>query len=121
MYLLTYLLTYLRIVRAEKMFADSSFYEDAEQKYPTIEQQIKMARQVAHLLTSPSGPSGRGQQMFLKRQQMSDHWKHEPGTDRPVPVRGNLRAIFSLRFDGHFPAEPELARFIEAKDGRWKW
>jgi len=62
------------------MFADSSFYEDAEQKYPTIEQQIKMARKVAHLLTSPSGPSGRGQQMFLKRQQMSSHWKPEPGT-----------------------------------------
>ena len=62
------------------MFADSSFYEDAEQKYPTIEQQINMARQVAHLLTSPSGPSGRGQQMFLKRQQMSTQWKPEPGT-----------------------------------------
>jgi len=62
------------------MFADSSFYEDAEQKYPTIEQQIKMARQVAHLLTSPSGPSGRGQQMFLKRQQMSSQWKPESGS-----------------------------------------
>jgi len=64
----------------EKMFADSSFYEDPDQKYPTIEQQIKMARKVAHLLTSPSGPSGRGQQMFLKRQQMSSHWKPESGT-----------------------------------------
>jgi len=62
------------------MFADSSFYEDPDQKYPTIEQQVKMAREVAHLLTSPSGPSGRGQQMFLKRQQMSSHWKPEPGT-----------------------------------------
>jgi len=65
---------------AEKMFADSSFYEDAEQKYPTIEEQVKMAREVAQLLTSQSGPSGRGKQMFLKRQQMSSHWKPEPGT-----------------------------------------
>ena len=64
----------------EKMFADSSFYEDPDQKYPTIQQQIKMAREVAHLLTSPSGPSGRGQQMFLKRQQMSSQWKPESGT-----------------------------------------
>jgi len=62
------------------MFADSSFYEDPDQKYPTIEQQVKMARRVAQLLTSPSGPSGRGQQMFLKRQQMSSNWKPESGT-----------------------------------------
>jgi len=61
------------------MFADSSFYEDPDEKYPTIEEQIKMARQLAHLLTSSTGTSGRGQQMFLKRQQMSTHWKPESG------------------------------------------
>jgi len=62
------------------MFADSSFYADPAHKYPTIEQQVKMARQVARLLTSSTPTSGRGQQMFLKRQQMSSYWAPEPGT-----------------------------------------
>lgn len=79
-------------LKKKKMFADSSFYEDPEQKYPTIEEQIKMARTVAHLLTSSKTVTGRGQQMFLKRQLQSDDWTAEsapavPQTRRPLARR----------------------------------
>ena len=83
-------------VYTEKMFADSSFYEDPEQKYPTIEQQVKMARKVAQLLTSPTGPSGRGQQMFLKRQQMSTHWKPESGTNLQCDFSSSIERNSSI-------------------------
>jgi hypothetical protein len=61
----------------EKLFADSSFYADPEQKYPTIEEQIKLARKMARLLTSSNATTDRGQQMFMKRQQLSDKWATE--------------------------------------------
>jgi hypothetical protein len=58
----------------KKIFADSSFYDDPSHHYPTVEEQIKMARSVALSLTSPANQSARGQEMFLKRQQNSMKW-----------------------------------------------
>ena len=59
---------------AEKIFADSSFYDDPEHKYPTIEEQIKMARKVALSLMSPANVTARGHKMFIKRRQKSQKW-----------------------------------------------
>jgi len=59
---------------AEKIFADSSFYDEPQHKYPTIEEQIKMAQRVAQSLTSPGNVKARGQRMFLRRREKADHW-----------------------------------------------
>lgn len=57
-----------------KIFADSSFYDEPEHKYPTIEEQIKMARKVAQSLTAPGNVKARGQRMFLRRREKADQW-----------------------------------------------
>lgn len=62
----------------KRLYADSSFYEDPEHKYPTIEEQIKMARKVAILLTSPVNKNAKGQRMFLKRKEQSSKWIIDP-------------------------------------------
>ncbi len=59
---------------AEKIYADSSFYDDPEAKYPTIEEQIKMARKVAMSLMSPANKKARGHKMFMKRVKKSSRW-----------------------------------------------
>jgi len=59
---------------AGKIFADSSFYDDPEHKYPTIEEQIKMARKVAQSLTATGNVKARGQRMFLRRREKADQW-----------------------------------------------
>lgn len=51
---------------SEKIFVDSAFYADPEGKYPTMEEQINYARQVAHSIFSPINHNSRGYQMFIK-------------------------------------------------------
>lgn len=48
---------YETMKRKKKIFADSSFYDDPKHRYPTIEEQIKMARKVAMSLTAPDRKS----------------------------------------------------------------
>jgi hypothetical protein len=67
--------------RRKKIFADSSFYDEPEHKYPTIKEQIKMAQRVAHSLTAASNVKARGQRMFLRRRERADKWvvsEHPP-------------------------------------------
>lgn len=72
---------------AEKIFADSSFYDEPEHKYPTIEEQIKMARRVAQSLTSPGNVKARGQRMFLHRREKADRWAADVFGPRPAVRR----------------------------------
>eukprot|EP00918_Siedleckia_nematoides_P080813 GHVU01177284.1.p1 GENE.GHVU01177284.1~~GHVU01177284.1.p1 ORF type:complete len:849 (+),score=117.59 GHVU01177284.1:190-2736(+) len=66
--------------KKKKMFADSAFYDDAEHRYPTIEEQVKMARKVAFSLESPANQAARGHNMFMKRKMKADRWTTvEPG------------------------------------------
>ena len=58
----------------EKVYADSAFFDDPEHKYPTIEEQIKMARKVALSLESPANKKARGHKMFIKRKQKAYRW-----------------------------------------------
>lgn len=57
-----------------KKYADSSFYDDQSQNYPTVEEQMKMARRVAQSLTAPANRNTRGQRMFMKRKEKSVDW-----------------------------------------------
>lgn len=68
----------------KKIFADSAFYDDPQHKYPTIEEQIKMARKVALSLTSPANKRARGHQMFNKRREKSDTWSAGMDMDEEV-------------------------------------
>jgi len=76
----------------EKIFADSSFYDEPQHKYPTIEEQIKMARRVAQSLTSPGNVKARGQRMFLRRKEKADHWAIDAFGPRP-----GLRRVAAAR------------------------
>ena len=57
-----------------EVYADSSFYDDPEHKYPTIEEQIKMARKVAQSLEDANNRAARGHNMYMKRKQKSEKW-----------------------------------------------
>jgi hypothetical protein len=78
----------------EKMFADSAFWDDPEHRFPTIEEQVKMARKVALSLEAPANRAARGHTMFIKRKQKADRWTTvEPGVfldqnqaDIPEPI-----------------------------------
>lgn len=54
------------ITSKRKIFGNSAFYADPEGKYPTVEEQVNIARQVAHSILSPINHNSRGYQMFLK-------------------------------------------------------
>lgn len=97
---------------AEKIFADSSFYDEPEHKYPTIEEQIKMARKVAQSLTSPGNVKARGQRMFLRRKEKADHWATDALGPRPVLRRAPApRAVITAE---HYESEPELPYYHPA-------
>lgn len=74
-------------IRKKKIFADSSFYDEPEHKYPTIEEQIKMARRVAQSLMAPGNVKARGQRMFLRRREKADHWAADALGPRPPGLR----------------------------------
>ena len=51
----------------EKLFIDSMFYDDPTHKYPTVEEQISLARRVAMSVLSPANAQSRGHKMFIKK------------------------------------------------------
>jgi len=88
------------VLIVEKIFADSSFYDEPEHKYPTIEEQIKMARKVAQSLMAPGNVKARGQRMFLRRREKADHWTADalgprgpPGLRRAAAARAAAAAV----------------------------
>ena len=105
-----------------KLYGDSSFYEDPEHKYPTIEEQIKMARKVALLLTSPANTNARGQRMFLKRKEQSSKWVIDPlNLTAPHPFVSPKQPppLYSTPDTDHSnilsPGEVERMRYYEEK------
>ena len=57
------------------MFIDSAFYDDPQHKYPTVEEQIALARRVAHSVLAPANASSRGHKMFVKRRERAFRWE----------------------------------------------
>lgn len=59
---------------SEKMFVDSAFYDDPEHRYPTVEEQVQLARQVALSVLSPANLKSKGHRMFIKRKERAVRW-----------------------------------------------
>jgi len=57
------------------LFIDSAFYDDPEHKYPTVEEQIALARRVAQSVLAPANVNSRGHKMFIKRRDRSVRWE----------------------------------------------
>ncbi|CAL1285368.1 unnamed protein product [Larinioides sclopetarius] len=65
------------ITKKKKMFSSSSFYEEAGAVYPTLEEQVEMARKIADSLADDSNKKSKGSNMFYKRLKKSSKWIHE--------------------------------------------
>ncbi|XP_076368402.1 uncharacterized protein LOC143255897 [Tachypleus tridentatus] len=65
------------IPRKKKMFSSSSFYEEPNAIYPTVEEQVKLCRKIAGSLSSETNRKSRGANMFFKRVKRSQKWVHE--------------------------------------------
>lgn len=94
---------------AEKHFASSSFYDDGQHLYPTIEEQLKLCRQVAASLTAPRNITTRGAQMFYKRQKRAPKWTIE---NQPKPERSMNAPQFSFKIPkiASSVLEPKISR-----------
>jgi len=57
------------------LFTDSAFYDDPQHKYPTVEEQIALARRVAQSVMAPANVNSRGHKMFIRRRERSVHWE----------------------------------------------
>jgi hypothetical protein len=79
-----------------EVFADSSFFNDSKHSYPTVEEQIKMARKVAHSLTAAINQDTRGHQMFMKRKEKLGSEEAEDRVTWPIGDPSHLQ------HDNHF-------------------
>nr|CAH8839071.1 unnamed protein product [Trichobilharzia regenti] len=70
----------------KKNYADSSFYSDPSKYYPTIEEQIAMARRVANSLHDPYNLESKGASMFEKQRQRAEKYVKEGPEPKPDPI-----------------------------------
>ncbi|EEC12543.1 hypothetical protein IscW_ISCW020576 [Ixodes scapularis] len=61
----------------KKTFSSSSFYEEPNCIYPTVEEQVELARKIADSLSADTNRTSRGANMFFKRVKRSHKWIHE--------------------------------------------
>lgn len=61
----------------KKTFSSSSFYEEPNCIYPTVEEQVELARKIADSLSADTNRKSRGANMFFKRVKRSHKWVHE--------------------------------------------
>ena len=81
---------------AEKVYSDSAFYADPSHKYPTIEEQMKLAKLISTSLTSAANRRARGAKMFAKRRKRSSKWVHEGGFDWASSSAGDVANLDDL-------------------------
>lgn len=81
------------------MFTSSSFYVDENCTYPTLEEQVGMARKIAESLSSDTNKQSKGANMFYRRVKRSHKWVHQ-GMRLPnnAPRGGHLRELRLLFF-----------------------
>lgn len=58
----------------KKTFVDSTFYADPEGKYPTLEEQVSLAKTVAQSVMLPQNVESRGHRMFVRMRQRARAW-----------------------------------------------
>lgn len=59
------------------MFSSSSFYEEPNAIYPTVEEQFDLAKKIAYSLSAENNSKSKGANMFIKRVNRSNKWIHE--------------------------------------------
>ncbi|GBL97977.1 hypothetical protein AVEN_126876-1 [Araneus ventricosus] len=64
----------LEFPRKKKMFASSSFYEEPNCIYPTVEEQVKLCRKIAESLSDDCNLKSKGANMFFKRVKKAEKW-----------------------------------------------
>lgn len=57
-----------------RMYTSSSFYSSS---HPSMEEQVELARQISHSLSSDTNSTSKGQSMYVKRRNRSSKWIHE--------------------------------------------
>lgn len=60
--------------RKKKMFSSSSFYEEPNAIYPTVEEQVELCRKIADSLSDDSNKKSKGANMFFKRVKRAEKW-----------------------------------------------
>lgn len=56
------------------MYSDSAFYDSPFTSYPTIQEQVAMAKEISNFLESNQNKRSRGGRMFSKRKQRAEDW-----------------------------------------------
>ncbi|GFS45373.1 uncharacterized protein TNIN_67561 [Trichonephila inaurata madagascariensis] len=61
-------------LRKKKMFSSSSFYEEPNCIYPTVQEQVKLCRKIAESLSDDCNLKSKGANMFFKRVKKAEKW-----------------------------------------------
>ena len=59
------------------MYGSSSFYSDAHNTYPTVQEQLDLAQSISASLSSAHNKESKGQEMFTRRKKKAYKWVHE--------------------------------------------
>lgn len=79
----------------KKTYADSSFYSDPSKFYPTIEEQMEMARKVAESLQAPENTFSRGVNIFEKQRLRADKHVREGPDPQQDPIADETKTVKS--------------------------
>lgn len=66
--------TFIEFPRKKKMFSSSSFYEEPNAIYPTVEEQVELCRKIADSLSDECNLKSKGANMFFKRVKKAEKW-----------------------------------------------
>ncbi|CAF3829679.1 unnamed protein product [Rotaria sordida] len=80
----------------KKRYADSSFFKTPFNTYPTIEEQKKMARKIAHILEG-GDPSQKGASKFERQRQRADKYTLEAEATSTTTAVSNYRPLRQLQ------------------------
>lgn len=64
----------LIVCSTEKMYSSSSFYEEPNAVYPTIQEQVELCRKIAESLSDDCNVKSKGANMFFKRVKKAEKW-----------------------------------------------
>lgn len=67
----------IRFFHSEKTYTDSAFFNDPNHKYPTLEEQVQLARKVAMSVLAPVNANSKGHKMFMRAKERA--WKYTTG------------------------------------------
>ncbi|XP_023244567.1 synaptopodin-2-like isoform X1 [Centruroides sculpturatus] len=101
----------ISIPRKKKMFSSSSFYEEPNAIYPTVEEQVELCRKIADSLSSDKNKKSRGANMFFRRVTKSEKWIHEG----PDPISSDSDSYFDAN-DVSTP-DPNKYPFVKVSKG----